>query len=169
MDYAAHQTVSGTVIAAVSDGKVDLRNTSSGTVQLTAVVTGYYGSGGARFQPAGPVPAMDTRTGLGGAGGTLIAHAAAPLGVMDIPFAAAPSTITAVVLQVTVTAPSAAGSLVAYPDGGTPPAASGIDFADHQTVTTLVTVPVVNGVVDFYNRTSGTVQVTAGVSGYYAT
>ena len=167
--YAAHRTVSGTVIAAVSNGKVDLRNVSAGTVQLTAVVTGYYGSHGARFHPAGPIAVMDTRTGLGGAGGTLISRAGAPLGVMDIPAVPLPGTVTAVVVQVTVTAPTAAGSLVAYPDGGPPPTVSGVDFAAHRTITTLVTVPVVNGVIDFYNRSAGTTEVVVGLAGYYAT
>jgi hypothetical protein len=35
-------------------------------------------------------------------------------------------------------------------------------------VTSLVVVPVVNGSIDFYNGSSGTIQVVADLLGFYA-
>jgi len=41
------------VIAQVKNGKVDLYNASTGTVDLTADVVGYYSSSGSLFHPMG--------------------------------------------------------------------------------------------------------------------
>jgi hypothetical protein len=54
-----------------------------------------------------------------------------------------------------------------FPDGNTLPPVSDYTFAAGGTVAGLVTVPVVNGKVDFYNSSSGTVQVIADLAGYY--
>jgi hypothetical protein len=41
-------------------------------------------------------------------------------------------------------------------------------FAAGHTVTSLEVVPIVNGNVDFYNGSSGTIQVVADLLGFYA-
>jgi hypothetical protein len=70
---------------------------------------------------------------------------------------------------VTVTNPTAASFLTAYPDGSTRPATSNLNVTAGQTTPNLVTVPVgADGRVDFYNHT-GSVDVIADVEGYYRT
>ena len=55
--------------------------------------------------------------------------------------------VTAVALNVTVTAPSSSGVLTVYPDGLARPVASNMNWVPGQTVPNLVIVPVVNGTV----------------------
>jgi len=78
--------------------------------------------------------------------------------------------VAAVVLNVTVTQPTAAGYITVFPDGSNRPTASNINFSPNETVPNLVIAPVgSDGEVDFYNGSSGTVQLIADVSGWYAT
>ena len=77
------------------------------------------------------------------------------------------SGVGAVVLNVTVTQPTAPGILIVYPDGVTRPNSSNLNFVAGQTVPNLVIAPVgANGKVDFYNS-AGTVQMIADVSGWF--
>ncbi len=77
------------------------------------------------------------------------------------------SGVTAVVLNVTVTAPSASGYLTVYPDGQARPTVSNLNFTSGRTIPNLVAVPVVNGKVVFYNGSAGTVHVLADLAGYH--
>src|SRR5581483_4363202 len=75
--------------------------------------------------------------------------------------------VSAVVLNVTETNSSTSGYLTAYPDGGSVPTTSNLDFPAGKTVANLVTVPVgADGKIDFFNK-SGTVDVIADLAGYY--
>ncbi|MFC1417668.1 hypothetical protein ACEZDE_13570, partial [Streptacidiphilus sp. N8-3] len=169
LNFSAGQTIPNLVIVPVTNGKVDLYNGSSGTVDLLADITGYYSANGSFFQTAGPVRAMDTRSGLGGAGGAVASHGAAGLDVMDLPGTPLPGTVTAVVLNVTVTGSTKPGFLTVFPDSQTLPTVSNLNFGAGQTVSNLVVVPVIDGRIDFYDGTSGTVQVIADLDGYYYT
>ena len=72
-------------------------------------------------------------------------------------------------LNVTVTQPESYGYLTVYPDGTAPPLASNLNFTPGETVPNLVVAPVgADGKVDFFNGSSGTVEVIADVSGYFA-
>jgi hypothetical protein len=78
--------------------------------------------------------------------------------------------VGAVVLNVTVTQPTGSGYLTVYPHGVTRPASSNLNFVAGQTVPNLVIAPVgANGNVDFYTGTTGTTQIVADVSGWFAT
>jgi hypothetical protein len=57
--------------------------------------------------------------------------------------------------------------MTVIPDGNTVPPVPDYTFTAGGTVAGLVTVPVVNGKVDFYNSSSGTIQVIADLAGYY--
>jgi hypothetical protein len=119
LNFVAGQTVANLVIAPVgADGKVALYNGSAGTVQLLADVSGYFLSGvpavAGAFGSLAPLRLLDTRTGLGAAtvapGGTVHLQVEGRGGV--------PATgISAVVLNVTATAPSKAGFVTVYGDG----------------------------------------------------
>jgi hypothetical protein len=166
------QTVPNLVIAPVgANGKVDLYNGSAGTVQRIADVSGYYRSGtptvAGAFGSLVLSRLLDTRNGVGvpkaavAAGGTVHLQV---LGRGGVPV----SGVSAVVLNVTVTAPTKPGYLTVYGDGSARPGASNLNFVAGQTVPNLVIAAVgANGKVDLYNGSAGTVQRTADVSGYY--
>jgi hypothetical protein len=76
--------------------------------------------------------------------------------------------VSAVVLNVTATEPTAPGYITVYPDGVSQPLASNLNFSPGQTVPNLVIAPVgADGKVDFYNGSGGTVQLVADVNGYF--
>ncbi len=66
----------------------------------------------------------------------------------------------AVVLNVTVTQPTSHGFLTVWPEGAARPTVSNLNFGAGETIPNLVVVKVGSGgQVDFYNGSSGTVQV----------
>jgi hypothetical protein len=136
-------------------------------VDLYADAVGYYSSGGSTFLPVGPQRVLDTRSGLGGSGLGVLPQAAAVTRVVDVqPLVGA--NVTAVILEVTVTGAQQSGSLTAFPDDTSLPAASSLRFAASRGVTGFVIVPIVNGSVDFYNNSGGNVNVIADLVGYYS-
>ena len=164
LPFGAGQTTAGLITVPVGNGKVDLYNGSSGPVNLTADVAGYFSGKGAKFQAAGPARALDTRTGLGGAGVSVLARSAAVLGLDDLP--GLHGAMRDVVLSVTVLDARAAGSLSVFPDGGAVPADPVLIFPAGQPVTVQVIVPLTGPAIDFYNDSGGTIQVLADVQGY---
>jgi hypothetical protein len=75
--------------------------------------------------------------------------------------------VAAVVLNVTVTAPTRSGYITVYPDGTTRPRTSNLNYLPHQSIPNLVLAPVgANGKVDLYNSSTGTTHLVADVFGY---
>jgi hypothetical protein len=172
LNFMPGQTIPNLVVVKLgTDGKVTLKNNSTGTVQLVADVAGYY-LGGAASQPGTYVPLaptriLDTRTGNGAdtgaipGGGSIDLQVAGRGGVPSIGAGA-------VVMNVTVTQPSWDGNVVAYPKGGDFPLASNLNFAPGQTIPNLVTVKLgSDGQVTLTNNSTGTVHLIADVAGYY--
>ncbi|MEV6208784.1 hypothetical protein [Kitasatospora sp. NPDC051914] len=155
-------------------GKVELVDASRGAATEANVGINVVGNGGtvrlgtpSTFVPTAPVRLLDTRSGTGapkgpvGPGGTVNLKVAGRGGVPE-------SGVTAVVLNVTATNPTAAGFLTAHPHGTARPTASNLNFTPGQTVPNQVTVPVgPDGTVDLYNH-AGTVDVLADISGWYS-
>jgi len=109
-----------------------------------------------------PKRVLDTRTGLGAAKAKITAGGRVTLTIPGLP-----TGTTAVTLNVTVTNPTLAGYLTAYPTGAAQPTASNLNFVKGQTVANLVVVAVgTGGKVTFYNA-AGTVDVIADLAGYY--
>ena len=80
-----------------------------------------------------------------------------------------PADATAVVLNVTAAQGTKQGSIAVYPDGQPLPLVSNVNYLPGQTVPNLVVATVgTGGKVDFYNRSSGTVQLIADLAGYYS-
>ncbi|MFF2746348.1 hypothetical protein ACFVVA_12460, partial [Kitasatospora sp. NPDC058048] len=165
LNYEAGQVVANLVTVPVVNGKVNLRN-SAGEVDLVADVTGYYGDSGSTYSPATPVRLLDTRSGLGARAGALSGHG----GMVSLPVTGlegVPATgVTAVVLNVAVTEPTADSNLSVYPHGTARPGVSNLNFAAGQTRANLVVVPVVDGRVTFSNNW-GDVHVVADLNGYF--
>ncbi|MFC1409243.1 N-acetylmuramoyl-L-alanine amidase [Streptacidiphilus sp. N1-12] len=172
--YAADLAQSDLAVVPVVNGKVDFYN-HNGTVDLVADLTGYFTTDatvGSTFVPSGPTRILSTVTGTGapkarlGPGGVLKLKVAGTAGVPA-------DGVTAVVLNVTAVAPTAAGAVSVHPDGSDGsgagnPAASDLTFGPGQLSPRTVIVPVLDGTVDFSNR-AGTVDLVADLDGYFTT
>ncbi len=139
---------------------------SSGTT--TQAFTLYAEPQNATFISLTAMRILDTRSDIGGydapvgPGQTLVLQVTGQDGL--------PSTgVSAVVLNVTVTDPTASSFVTVYPDDESLPTASNLNFTAGETVANLVTVPVDSGgAIDFYNHT-GSVELVADLEGYYTT
>lgn len=166
LNFGPGQTVPNLVVVPLGpDGAVELYDGSDARVDVLADVVGWYGAGPAgtsgAFTPLTPSRVLDTR-------------AASPLGgreVRPLPVAGAggvPATgATAVVVNVTVVAPTGAGYLTVWPGGTDRPVVSSLNFTPGLTVANLVVVPLgADGTVSLFNGSGGTVHVLADVVGY---
>jgi L,D-transpeptidase catalytic domain/Putative peptidoglycan binding domain len=121
---------------------------------------------GPSFRAIVPARIMDTRSGTG--------TTASPLGAGEIRAlqvagqADIPADAVAVALNVTVTEPTAATYLTAWPAGAAQPTASNVNVVAGQTVANMVTVGLgAGGQIDLYNF-NGDAQVVVDVTGWYA-
>ncbi|MGW5419141.1 hypothetical protein [Streptomyces sp. NPDC003943] len=170
LNFTAGKTIPNLVVVPLSaDGKVSFYN-HSGSVDLLADVSGYYvtDGSGATYKPLGPVRMMNTMAGVGVpkarvAGGKTVTLQVT--GKSGIPA----SGVTAVVMNVTAVAPTAAGYVSVFPAGTARPSTSNLNFTAGQTIPNLVVVPLsADGKVTFYNH-SGSVDLLADVAGYFTT
>lgn len=96
---------------------------------------------GGDLVPIAPSRIVDTRTGVGGRAGPIGSNQAAVFRVSGV--GGVPSTgVAAVVANVTVTGPTAAGYLTVYPADVPRPLASNLNYIQGQTVPSMVMVPV---------------------------
>ncbi|SDO55015.1 protein of unknown function [Nakamurella panacisegetis] len=118
------------------------------------------------FEPLSPTRLLDTRSGLGAKAGAVPSTGRLTLTVAGR--GGVPSTgVSAVVLNVTATAPTTAGNISVAPAGGTN-SGSNVNYAKGQTAANLVTVGLgTGGAVTLANGGSGSVQMIADVAGYY--
>ncbi len=112
-----------------------------------------------------PARILDTRYGTGAPSRILRNGETVPLTVTGV--GGVPTTgVGTVVLNVTVTGPTGAGFVTAYPSGATRPTASNLNYVRNQTVANQVVTKVgSDGVVNLYVLT-GT-QLIADVTGWY--
>lgn len=117
--------------------------------------------GASAYVPVSPYRILDTRVPLGYSG-RVGAGSAFTLSLTGVP-----SGSSAVVLNLTVDAPAAAGFVTVYPTGASRPLASSINVdGAGQTIANLVTVPIgTSNSVDLY--TLMTTDLIADVQGYY--
>lgn len=130
------------------------------------------GTSSASYVPLNPARILDTRTGASTSDGLFAAVGAlgsqqtldlTVLGRGDVPA----SGVKAVVLNLTVTDPTAAGYVTAWPSGASKPTTSNLNFVAGQTIPNLVIVGVgSNGKVSLFNS-SGNTQLVADVQGYF--
>lgn len=171
LNFTPGQTVPNVIIAPVgADGSIDLYNSSSGTVELIADISGFLsGSGGlgtGSFVATAPTRLFDSRDrGTGGADVPVCAGCTVTVPIASVgPF---PSTLTAVVVNVTATQPTAAGYVTVYPDDTSAPLASSLNFTPGDTVPNLVVVPVINGSISLKNASTGTTEYIVDAFGYF--
>ncbi len=165
--------------AGADAGKVVLYN-GAGSVHLVADVAGYYVPGPAqqRFAPLEPRRLLDTRNGTGAPRALVGQRGFVDLDVVGdaLPVSgggtvAVPVNATAVVLNVTGTAPSTTTNVKVYPtpaSGTAIPNVSNLNLVRGETAPNLVTVAIgFEGKVRLFN-TSGAVHLIADIAGYYA-
>ena len=156
-----------TVVRSVMAAACLLTVVGAGVIDATPSGAAQANTGASTFTSIPPVRLLDTRDGTGAPS----AGAVAPGGTVQLlvgGVAGIPNGVGAVVLNVTVTEPQAAGYVTVYSDDAGQPLASNLNFSPGQTVPNLVIVPVsVGGYVDLYNGSSGTVQLIADASGYF--
>ena len=151
----------GKKFVAVSQSTDDFLTDATATTSTTIVV-------GADYTAVTPTRILDTRSGIGvGKAGAIPPGADLVLPIPSIGAVSA-SDISGIVANVTVTQPTAGGSLTVYSVPGTGTATSNINFSAHETVPNLVTVQPIGGVIRFHNGSAGTVQVVADLEGYYS-
>ena len=162
LNWTAKQTIANHVLVPVAaDGKVDLVNHSGGTVDFVADVFGYFSTTGVSdYHTTAPTRLMDTRQ----SGGVIAARGTRSL---SLAHTVVPAGAKAVVLNVTVTHTKAVGFLTVYPDGTPLPTSSNLNWSVGKTIPNLVTLPVVDGKIDFHNGSGGSIDVVADVFGYY--
>ncbi len=165
LNWPAGDTRPNVVVAKLgANGKVSIFN-NAGNAHVIADVVGYYSSAGSAYFAAPPVRTLDTRDGTGGIAGPIGPGATVTLKVAGR--AGVSYLATSVVLNVTVTQPSAGSHLTVWPTGQAKPVASNLNWSAGQTVPNLVVVKVgSNGSINLYNN-SGTAHVIADVVGYY--
>lgn len=171
LNFVPGQTVPNQVFAKVgANGSINLFN-AAGSVHLVADVVGYF------TQAADPIGAvvslftpnriLDTRLGLGvpavaqvGQAGTINLKVTGVAGV--------PSTgVTAVVLNLTATQPTAPSFVTVWPTGTDRPVASSLNFVAGETIPNQVIAKVGSGgSISLYNNT-GSVDLVADIVGYY--
>lgn len=148
-------------------GAVRLRN-AAGSVDLLADLAGWYGpSAGSTFVPTAPDRLLDTRDSTRvGPGQTrrldlLTDRQGSASGV--------PAAATAVVLNVTVVAPSATTDVRVYPtrSGGDVPVVSNVNATAGRTVPNLVTVKIGEGQSVTLRNSGGSVHLLADLAGWY--
>jgi Periplasmic copper-binding protein (NosD) len=165
VDFTRGQTLANLVTIEPVDGAISFQNNSQGTIQVVADLDGYYSGAGSAFQGLTPVRVLDTRSKIGTtASGPVAANGTVKLNLSG----EVPAGATAAVLNLTVTQPEQAGFITAYADGQPVPNTSNLNFVAGQTVPNQVIVPLSGDVADFYNHSSGTVQLVADLDGYYA-
>jgi glucose/arabinose dehydrogenase len=170
VNFAAGQTVANVVIARVgTGGRVELYN-AAGSTHLLVDVTGWFPTSDP-FTSLTPARLLDTRggatvdgQGVGGGplgpGGTTSVTVTGRGGVPT-------SGVGAVVVNITVTAPSPGGFVVVWPSGQPRPSTSNINFGGAQTVANLAIVRVgTGGRIDLYND-AGTAHVLVDVVGWF--
>jgi hypothetical protein len=118
------------------------------------------------FVALSPARILDTRSGEGGYRTQLGANKTIPVQIAGR--GGIPATnVKAVVLNVTVTAPTSTSYLTIWPSGIAKPNSSNVNFATGQTVANQVTVPVgPDGKVQIFNA-AGSTHVIFDVAGFY--
>ena len=119
------------------------------------------------YHPLTPARILDTRDGTGGVSGPLGPARAVDAQVTGRGGVPA-SGVSAVVLNVTATQPTAIGFLTLFPTGAPLPPVSNLNFESGQSVPNLVVVAVgANGRVSTYNS-AGTTHVIFDVAGWFS-
>ena len=172
LNFTPGQIIPNLVVAKVgSNGAVSMHN-AQGSTGVVADVEGWFPTTSG-FTALLPARLLDTRPGQTTIDGSFAGGGAlGPATELDLTVTGrggVPSSgVGAVVLNVTVTNPTANGYITAWPAGGPLPNASNLNFTPGETIPNLVVSQVgVGGKVALYNG-AGSTHLVADVAGYFA-
>jgi hypothetical protein len=157
-------------VAVGSGGKVSVY-AGGADVHVVADLLGWTSNGGAAlpsgeglFHPVAPYRVLDTRSRVAlGPGESRSLQVAGTGGTAGVPATG----VSAVVVNLTVTRPTASSYLTVYPGGQPLPSASNLNFLAGETRANRVIVPVgADGTITIFNR-AGTAHVIVDVNGWY--
>ena len=169
LNFNAGDTVANRVMAKLgTGGRVTIYNVA-GSTDVVVDVGGWYNDtsvtpGNGTFHALPPARVLDTRDDTAGVAGPRPANTSVAVQVTGR--GGVPATgVSAVILNVTVTEPSAPGFLTIFPSGTAKPLASDLNYAGGETRPNLTVVRVgTGGYVDLY--TSTTTHVVFDVAGW---
>ncbi|MBM0275800.1 hypothetical protein [Micromonospora tarensis] len=171
LNFVAGQTIPNLVLVPVVNGKVAIQNVSSGRTHVVADLSGWFGAGATDvFVPFGPRRILDTR-GAAGEGWPQgpVSSSGVPVPYFDS--LSSDNTVpkpTAVVANLTVTAPTKAGVLTAYPNGSVQPTASNVNFVAGETASNHAIVGVgADENIVLFNNSSGSTHLIVDQAGYF--
>ena len=154
------------VPAGVYDVSVQTPSYAVVTLPGAYTVTAGAAAAASGFTPVAPARILDTGSGVGAPKAAVAAGGTVKVAVQGHGGVPAKG-VTAVALNVTALSGTKSGAVTAYRDGDAAPAVPSVSYAAHTTVAGLVVVPVSSGKADLRNTSSGTVQLTADVTGYW--
>jgi hypothetical protein len=157
-------------------GKITIANVGSSSTDIIGDISGYYtnDTSGQVYHTVNPTRLVDTRIGIGNTTSTINPipkDTAYPISAADT---AQITTATAPTLSIVLTATNqtAAGNLVAYPDGpNNNPGTSNVNWTSTAPIANsnlALTPEASNGAIDIYNDSTGTTDLIADCSGYFA-
>ena len=139
---------------------------AAGTAQVIADVAGWFDDGtsptGGLFHPVSPSRILDTRSG-GGPLGSVAGLDVQVTGRGGVPAAG----VSAVVMNVAVTEPTAVSYLTVFPSGEAKPWAANLNYVPNQTVPNLVVAKLGAGGRASIANAAGSTQVIADVAGWF--
>jgi N-acetylmuramoyl-L-alanine amidase len=168
---AGRPAVANLVHVAVGSGGAVTIYAANADVHVVADVYGWTSNGGASlapgeglFQPVAPYRVLDTRSTVAlGPGESRPLRVAGTGGAAGVPASGA----SAVIVNLTVTRPTASSHLTVYPSGQSLPSASSLNFLAGETRANRVLVPVgADGTITINNH-AGTSHVVVDVNGWY--
>lgn len=175
LNFKAGQTVPNRVSVGLgTGGQVSIYN-GQGSTDVVTDVNGWFTDAtvsgtGSRYTPVTPARVLDSRTGAGGfvtPWGPDSGRAVTVAGQGGVPLMTDPNPPTAVIANVTVTATTSSGGLVAWPHPAARPLASDLNWPGGTTAPNLVVVQVgPTGSVDLYNM-AGCADVIVDVVGWF--
>ncbi|MCU0309718.1 MAG: DUF1501 domain-containing protein [Acidimicrobiales bacterium] len=169
LNYEPNDTVPNLVVAKVgTGGKISIAN-ARGSTHCIADVVGYFSATATagRHLALPPARILDTRSGVGRTG-TAIVPPDQPVELKVTGVGGVPATgVTAVVVNLTVTAPTTSGWLTVHPTGETRPTASNLNFAAGQTRANLVVAKVGTGGKISVVGSVASCHIVADVAGYF--
>jgi hypothetical protein len=150
-----------------ADGTVRVTNAFGETDAILDVFGYFTPSSGSSITAFGPERLLDTRNAIGGPTGKVASNGTVTIDVNNDAAGDAPQGATAVLLNVTVNQPGAAGFLTVHPEN-TLPNVSNVNFEADQTVPNLVLGVVgTDGKVRITNTSPGTSHVIADVFAWF--
>ena len=167
VNFEAAQTVPNAVTVKVGTGGQIALYVSAGCAHVVVDVVGSYAAGASPgnggFGGLTPTRLLDTRS---GGGACITSRAPTILTVAGL--AGVPSGASGVVMNVTVTGPTAPGFVTVYPSTSPRPTASNLNFSTNQTVANQVTLGLGGSSQVVLYVSAGCAHLVVDVVGYFA-